>query len=80
MYSIRKNFIFHEKKVVEHISQQPNQSNYIESLVFKDMLSTEVTDIFDLIRKHKTHFETSVEPTFKTETNFSNSISNVLNF
>ena len=76
MYVVRKNFIFHNKKVVEHIEQQPNQSSYIESLVFNNMLSQEITDVFELIRKHKTEF---VNSSINVETNFSNSISNILN-
>jgi len=78
MYSIRKNFIFHEKKVVEFIAQQPNQSKYIESLVFKDILSIEITDIFELLKNHKQHLETSVQTT-TIENNFTHSIANVLN-
>ncbi len=79
MYSIRKNFIFHNKKVVEFITQQPNQSNYIESLVFKDILSTEIIDIFDLLKNHKQYLETSIQTTKTIENDFTNSIANVLN-
>jgi len=76
MYVVRKNFVFHNKMVVAHIESQPNQSSYIESLVFNNMLSQEITDVFELIRKHKTEF---VNSSINVETNFSNSISNILN-
>jgi hypothetical protein len=42
---VRKNFIFHDKKVVAHIELQPNQSRYIEELVQKDYKSPTVETI-----------------------------------
>ena len=78
MYVVRKNFVFHNKMVVAHIESQPNQSSYIESLVFNNMLSQEITDVFELIRKHKTEFVNLTNDNI-CKTNFSNSISNILN-
>jgi hypothetical protein len=73
-FSKRKNFIFHNKEAVAHVESQPNQSQYIENLVIKDY-SEQPNEIVDLILKVLNGTKNEI----KVDTNFDNSISNILN-
>lgn len=92
--SKRKLFIFHNKKAIAHIEQQPNQSRYIENLVIEDLKPKQETDILNLFQKYLSSIQTSsiqtstlssaqieIEPneSNKLDNNISNSISNILN-
>jgi hypothetical protein len=37
MFSKKKLFIFHNKKVVDHLEQQSNQSSYVENLILNNI-------------------------------------------
>lgn len=81
MYTKRKLFIFHNKKVVTHIEQQPNQSKYIESLVINDLKPKQEVDIVNILQEylHSIQVSTQIHSKNKPDGNISNSISNILN-
>jgi hypothetical protein len=73
MYSKRKLFIFHNKKVVTHIESQLNQSKYIEDLVANSLHLKE----YDILSYLKSYLE-KVKPV-EPPSDISTSISNILN-
>ena len=75
MYSKRKLFIFHNKKVVTHIESQPNQSKFIEDLILNNLNPIPQPDIISFLQQYLK--PQTPEQNFNQD--ISSSISNILN-
>ena len=94
MYSKKKLFIFHNKKVVDHLEQQSNQSYYVENLILNsihnNIINNDISDInsnvYYLLNEIKQHItKVSFTPIKNEEIELNNnstssSIMNILNF
>jgi NADH:ubiquinone oxidoreductase subunit E len=76
----RKQIVLHDKKVIEYLEKQQNQSKYIEELIIKDINKNKYVtkeEVIELIKKYVNWQKEKNEP---IEEDIKNSIKTTLQF
>lgn len=86
-FSKKKLFVFHNKKTIQHLEQQPNQSLYVENLILKNITNQNTnlnSELHYLLKEIKQQLQYPIKKEEiklpHQDNSISSSITNILNF